>query len=369
MHINNIPVFSLFPILALIILSGCAAFSPDAPEDSNAPIPVQGFETEIVAQDLQIPWAIAFLPDGKMIFTERAGKLKILQGSEVHEIEGVVHLGESGLQGLAIDPDFSKNNHIYLYYTYSEGAQLYNRVSRFTLRENALLDELPLLEKIPGNVYHDGGRIKFGPDAKLYISTGDAGTTSLSQDKTSIAGKILRINSDGTIPQDNPFRNAVYSYGHRNPQGFDWHPQSGMLVATEHGPSLHDEVNIILKGANYGWPTKLCSQGETSAEFKEAVVCFADWTMAPSGAAFYSGTVLSFQNAFLYGGLRGEQIRIARFDGSALASDEKLLDGFGRIRDIVQGPDGYIYFATNNTDGRGSPMSQDDKILRIKPKQ
>ena len=353
--------------IALIVLLGCLT-SPDKPVNENPSGDAGEIDVQIVAQNLEVPWAIDFLPDGRMIFTERAGNVKIFDGGFVHEVEGVVQLGESGLQGIAVDPNFSANSYIYLYYTYSQGTTLYNRVSRFSLLSNTLASEFVLLENIPGNVYHDGGRIKFGPDGMLYITTGDAGTAGNSQDKDSLAGKILRINPDGSIPADNPFGTAVYSYGHRNPQGFDWHPQSKMLVATEHGPSVHDEVNIIVKGANYGWPIKICSEGSPVHGYTEALVCFPQWPLAPSGAAFYGGLKLPFKDAFIYSGLRGEQIRIAHFNGNSLASDGLLLEGYGRVREIVQGRDGYIYFATNNTDGRGTPKQGDDKIYRIGPR-
>ncbi len=356
----------VFAISVFLFFSGCV-FEPDAPQTPPGNQDLE-LELEVVAQNLDIPWAIAFLPEGKMIFTERGGKIKILEQGIVHEVQGVAHLGESGLQGIAVDPQFSLNGFVYVYYTYANGAALLNRVSRFEVKNNSLQNETTIIEGIPGNVFHDGGRIKFGPDGKLYISTGDAGTTALSQDKDSLAGKILRLNPDGSIPLDNPFGNAVYSMGHRNPQGFDWHPVSGKLFATEHGPSKYDEVNVIEKGKNYGWPDKLCKTEGLNAEFTEAIVCFDEWTMAPSGASFYSGNKLPLKNAFVYSGLRGEQLRALRFENGLVVSDEKILDGIGRIREVVQGPDGWLYIASNNTDGRGTPTPGDDKIYRVKVK-
>lgn len=359
--------------LAFFLLFGCAAFQPDAPNEPPInPIPDPGnpaieIETQIVAQDLDIPWAIDFLPNGKLIFTQREGKIKIIEEGTIHEVSGVTHLGESGLQGIAVDPEFEENNFIYVYYTYLDGAALKNKVSRFTLLNNLLSNETTLLEGIPGNVFHDGGRIKFGPDGMLYVTTGDAGETGFAQDKDSLAGKILRMNKDGSVPFDNPFGNLVYSMGHRNPQGLDWHPLGGGLFATEHGPSKHDEVNIIQKGQNYGWPEILCNQNPPQ-EITQAIICFDEWTMAPSGATFYSNDKLPFENQFIYGGLRGEQIRALTYENGKVVKDEKILDGFGRIREIVEGSDGWIYFATNNTDGRGTPKENDDKIYRIKIK-
>ena len=162
--------------------------------------------------------------------------------------------GEGGLLGIALDPNFEENHYIYLYYTYSDFFTPYNKVVRFTESQNQLSKEFVLLDKIPGQFAHDGGRLKFGPDGKLYLTTGDSLNSDLSQDLNSLAGKILRINPDGTIPDDNPFPNFVYSLGHRNPQGLDWDPKTGMLVNSEHGPSGHDEINVIEAGKNYGWP-------------------------------------------------------------------------------------------------------------------
>lgn len=356
----------LFLAVLLAAFSGCVFFSSDAPAESRS-VQSDSLLVEAVADNLDIPWAMDFLPDGRLIFTERPGTVKILGQGVIHEIS-VAHLGESGLQGIAVHPGFEENKFVYLYYTYREDNPLYNRVSRFTLENNSLLGETVLLEKIPGNVFHDGGRIRFGPDGMLYVSTGDAGIAKNSQDLNSLAGKILRMGDDGGIPAGNPYDNYVYSFGHRNVQGFDWHPKTGAMIATEHGPSKHDEINVVEKGKNYGWPGKLCKQGGENSEFVESVVCFDEWTLAPSGASFYSGDKLPFRNSFIYSGLRGEQIRILEFDNGVAASDEKLIDGFGRIRDIVQGKDGWLYFATNNTDGRGTPKEGDDKIYRVKIK-
>lgn len=367
-------------LTAFFFLVGCSSFTPDAPEENpiiengttEQPIletepGIKEIVVEAVAENLEVPWAIDFLPTGEMIFTERPGKVKIIEKGFVHEVRRVVQISESGLQGIAVHPDFEENNFVYLYYTYTQDGGLFNRISRFVLKERSLENEEVLLEDIPGNVFHDGGRIKFGPDKKLYITTGDAGNTNLSQDLESVAGKILRMNDDGSVPNDNPIGNSlVYSFGHRNPQGIAWHPETGMLVITEHGPTQHDEVNIILAGKNYGWPNKLCNEGTQNENFEEAVVCFDDWTMAPSGATFYSGNKLPYNNAFIYTGLRGEQLRITTFENGKVKNDEKLLEGFGRLRDVVQGPDGWLYFATNNTDGRGKPKPNDDKIYRIK---
>ncbi len=307
---------------------------------------------EVLVTDLDTPWAIDFLPDGKLIFTERPGKVNIFDGKEkiiIAEIT-VSEISESGLLGIAVDPEFNKNNFIYLYYTNQNG---FNQVSRFVLENNKLIDETILLNNIPSAQFHDGGRIKFGPDGKLYITTGDATVPSSAQDIASLAGKILRINKDGTVPEDNPFGNYVWSYGHRNPQGLAWN--NGTLYEAEHGPTRNDEINIIEKGKNYGWPQEC----DKSADFINPIRCFTEFTLAPAGIAFYKGDLY-------VAGLRGTQLRrlVLDIDGKIL-KEEELFSELGRIREVVAHDD-YLYIATSNRDGRGIPRPGDDKIIRIK---
>jgi glucose/arabinose dehydrogenase len=279
---------------------------------------------------------------------------------------------EGGLLGLALDPNFEQNHHLYLYYTYSEFLSTYNRVSRFTESDNALSGELVLIDKIPGAAIHDGGRIKFGPDGKLYITTGDAANASLAQDLNSLAGKILRINPDGTIPDDNPLANSpVYSYGHRNPQGLDWDPLTKILVATEHGPSgergfARDELNIIYPGKNYGWPE--ITGDEQDPRYVSPTFQTGNVAWAPSGAAFYDGNKIpNLKGKFLVANLRGTHLHAFEIDTTEgkILSEQSLFSGtFGRLRDVHVN-DGYIYLLTSNQDGRGSPAHNDDRILKL----
>ena len=294
-----------------------------------------------------------------MIFTERRGKVSVFdfENKETMVIADipVTEISESGLAGVAVDPEFIENSFIYLYYTYDDG-NVYNRVSRFNFVSGGLKDEFILLDKIPAARFHDGGRIKFGPDGKLYITTGDAVIPSSAQDINSLSGKILRMNKDGTIPEDNPFGNYVYSYGHRNPQGIAWHPLSGGLYSSEHGPTRNDEINIIVKGQNYGWPTE-CDE---ASGFTNAIRCYTEFTLAPAGIAFY-------KNDLYVAGLRGKQIRRIIFDDDyrTILSEEELFIDLGRIREVVE-HDGYLYIATSNRDGRGIPRLNDDKIIRVR---
>ena len=315
---------------------------------------------ETLAENLDTVWAIDFLPNGKMIFTERPGRVNIYDFDKKEKLViaeiPITEIAESGLLGIAVDPEFEENNLIYLYYTYEDSNGIYNRVSRFILKDNKLIDEKVLLDKIPAARFHDGGRIKFGPDGLLYVTIGDATNPSTAQDTNSIAGKILRINKDGSIPKGNPFENLVYSYGHRNPQGIAWNSEKNIFYAAEHGPSRMDEVNIIQKGKNYGWPAT-CDE---LSNFENPIRCYTEFTLAPSGIAFH--------NSNLYvAGLRGTQLRKITLaeDGKTIIGEEELFSDLGRIREVVA-HDGYLYIGTSNYDRRGIPKKGDDKITRIK---
>ena len=319
----------------------------------------------IVAENLRIPWDIAFLPSGELLVTERSGTLlRIGDDQKKYEIEGVHHRGEGGLLGIALHPDFERNKLLYLYLTTKDGGGVSNRIERYRYHDDELTERLEILSGIPGSLYHDGGRIAFGPEGFLYITTGDAGEAQNAQEKNSFAGKILRIEDDGTIPADNPFGNVVYSYGHRNPQGLTWDDQ-GRLWSTEHGrsglQSGYDELNLIEKGKNYGWP--VIEGPETREEMVAPVLQSGpDTTWAPASALFYDGSIF-------FGGLKGEALYEATIDGGGeLELFTHLLHAYGRIRTVTMGPDGFFYLTTSNTDGRGDPAANDDRIIRIDPK-
>lgn len=328
--------------------------------------PATNTEIEIVAEGLAIPWDIAFLPGGELLATERPGRLvKIGKEKQVIPVEGVRHRGEGGLLGLALHPRFRENHWLYLYLTTGAASGLSNRIERYQFENDRLVNRTVILQGIPGAIYHDGGKIAFGPDGYLYVIVGDATQTNFAQNRNSLAGKILRLKDDGSIPADNPFGNATYSYGHRNPQGLAWDSE-GRLWATEHGRSGIlsglDELNRIEKGANYGWPT---IEGDKQKDGMRAPMINSgpNETWAPASAVFYQGSIF-------FTGLRGESLYQATIstDGNVTGLKKHLTGRFGRLRALTLGPDGNFYISTSNQDGRGEPRMGDDKIIRVNPR-
>ncbi|WP_415281339.1 PQQ-dependent sugar dehydrogenase [Candidatus Nitrososphaera sp. FF02] len=316
---------------------------------------------EIIAQDLDVPWALDIAPDGRLFFTERAGAVRVIENNtllaEPAAYINVAQEGEAGLMGLALHPGFAENHLVYVYHTYSDAGAVYNKVVAFTERNNELIDSQTIIDEIPAADRNDGGRIKFGPDGKLYIATGDARHPELAQDAGSLAGKILRINPDGSVPADNPFEGSpVYSYGHRNVQGLAWDAQ-GNLYASEHGESGNDEINLIRPGENYGWPVEECD----AARFEAPLVCFSP-AIAPAGIVVAHSDALGYQGDAIVAALKAKQLRQVELDGS---DANNVLTSYGRIRDVVEAPDGSLYVLTSNTDGRAIAEAGDDKILRV----
>ena len=322
--------------------------------------------SNVIVDGLNNPWELVFGPNGDIYFTERDGRIwKMSESGVAKVIQTFPKSGsvEGGTLGLALHPDFEENNKIYVYQTNLELEFYQNKVFSFEVNDGTLSNKQLILDGIPGAPWHDGGRIKFGPDEKLYISTGDAINPGWSQDLSSLAGKILRINSDGTIPDDNPFDSSpIFSYGHRNPQGLAW-SADGLFLSSEHGPSGelgygHDEINLILKGKNYGWPNIVGNSPDDS--FVNPIIHSGESTWAPSGMVFFDSEKISdFAGKFLVGTLRGEHLMVMDIanDGSIISS-EKMFDGeFGRIRTAQMSPDGNLYLLTAN--------GNNDKIIRI----
>lgn len=311
-----------------------------------------------IATGLDVPWALAFLPDKSILITERKGTVRLIKDSQLipNPIAtlDVKQTGESGLHGIAVDPKFSENNFVYLYYTYSgAGESTLNRVSRFIYINETLGSEKIIVDKIPGAIFHDGGRIKFGPDGYLYITTGDALQPSRSQNKDSLAGKILRVVNPST--SSGQVKVEIYSYGHRNPQGIAW-DNTGKLWETEHGQSATDEINLIEQDKNYGWP--IIKGDETQTSLISPIIHSGTDTWAPAGLAFFEGSLY-------FGGLRG--MALFEYNTNTKELKKHFKEEFGRIREVVLGPDNFLYITTSNKDGRGKPNLGDDKIIRINP--
>lgn len=364
---------SVAALALALLLAGCTAGAPASLERAPALQPTPAIRVEVVARGLDTPWAIAFAPDGRILLTERPGRIRVIEDGVLRPEPWltlpVAEAGEGGLLGLALDPQFAENRFAYAAYTYrTEEGTLANRLVR--LREDPATgrasQERVLLDGVPGDVRHDGGRVRFGPDGKLYWTVGDAENQPAAQDPAALNGKILRLNADGTVPADNPFPGSpVYSYGHRNPQGLAWQPGSGRLYATEHGPTGLDEVNLIEPGANYGWP--VVGGGETREGMVPPVIQSGSDTWAPSGATF--ATQGPWAGSLLFAGLRGQalfRLTLDPADPSRPQGLERYLQGqYGRLRDVAEGPDGRLHLLTSNRDGRGSPVPEDDRVLRV----
>lgn len=348
---------TLAALAACAVLAGCTAPETSSPAPGTTSVPPASTPATgptVLATNLDVPWDVAVLPDGGVLVTLRdeAVLVRVADGTVRARtvVPGVVPGGEGGLLGLALSPSFADDGLLYLYLTAADD----NRVVRFRYTGGELLEPLPILTGIPKAGNHNGGRLRFGPDGALYLGTGDAGSPGLAQDRSSLAGKILRIGADGSIPADNPFGNAVYSYGHRNVQGLGWDAE-GRLYASEFGQNTFDELNLIRPGGNYGWPQ---AEGRSSAEgLVSPALVWRTSEASPSGIAVTpEGTVY-------LAALRGERVWRTRRDGDAMATPEVVLDGLGRVR-AVEVVGGQLYVLTNNT-ARGTPRSGDDRLFAV----
>ncbi|HJP90611.1 MAG TPA: PQQ-dependent sugar dehydrogenase [Pyrinomonadaceae bacterium] len=371
-------------IALLILLCVACSHAPAGRGAGEVETSVQSnvrFKIEKVIGGLEVPWSIVWAPDGRMIFTERPGRVRVFETGTLNPkplfvVPDIERSGESGLMSVALHPQFSTNHFIYLSYAYSgDGVRV--RVVRYREAPEGFVDRKVIIEDLPAAQFHAGCRVRFGPDGKLYITTGDATRRELAQKLDSLAGKTLRLNDDGTVPQDNPFvgqqnaRPEIWTYGHRNSQGMDWQPGSNLMFQTEHGPSGFDgpeggdEVNIVEKGKNYGWP--IIHHTQTRAGLESPLLEYTP-ACAPASGMFYRDSAFpKFNGNFFFGCLRGERLIRVMLDGRKVLGQEDLVKDYGRIRDVAEGPDGYLYFSTSNRDGRGRPAPDDDRILRIVP--
>lgn len=341
--------------ITLLCLTGCSTNEIQPSTVANNSQSIEQYKT--IATNLEAPWAINKLGDTFYI-TERTGHIvKVEQGEMTRQAvkleKTLSTASEAGLLGFVLAPDFVQSNEAYAYYTYETASEQYNRIVVLQQENDSWREKRLLLDQIPSGKYHHGGRVKIGPDQKLYVTAGDASNPQTAQDLTTLSGKILRMNLDGSIPDDNPFPHLyVYSYGHRNPQGITW-SADGTMYASEHGQSAHDEINKIEAGQNYGWPI---IEGEEEQEgfISPLFTSGSESTWAPSGIAFYD-------NKLYVAALRGTAL--LEFD---LKSKEvkEIVNNVGRIRDVWI-EENTLYWITNNTDGRGTPEEKDDQLYKL----
>lgn len=340
-----------------------------------------------VAENLKVPWGMDFGPDGRLFFTERPGNVKVLDPNKgtvkkLFEPPNTLHWGEGGLMGIALHPEFPSTPVLFLSQTYGSTLDPANRIIEVTLTGDGI-KTAPLIDGIPAASYHNGSRLEFGPEGYLYATTGDAGEPGLAQDLNSWAGKILRFTIDGEPAPDNPFdgnkaKPYVYSYGHRNPQGLAWHPETDQLYASEHGPSGefglsgNDEINRIVKGGNYGWPRIVGAPGVEP--YRDPILHFPDPHLPPAGAAFYGGSHRNWSGNLFVGSLYGALVLRVGFTDEhepkfihRWFEDEFFEGRYGRIRAVEMGPGNSLYVSTSNRDGRGNPAPNDDRILKLTP--
>ncbi|MCX7929119.1 MAG: PQQ-dependent sugar dehydrogenase [Chlorobi bacterium] len=344
--------------------------------------------TAIAAQDLSLrtvttgldtPWEILWGPDGWLWVTERPGRLSRIhpetgEQQTIATLSDVYEQGESGLLGMVLHPNFADSPYVFVAYTYRDGTTILERIVRFTYQGAQLSDMRILLDRIPGATIHDGCRLLILPDRTLLITTGDANVASRAQDLQSLNGKVLRINLDGTIPADNPFPpSPIWSLGHRNAQGITFYDD--IVYSSEHGPNNDDEINIIERGRNYGWPTVMgyCDSPDEQSfcQTNSVVEPIAAWTptIAPCGLAYYAHSrIQEWQNSLLLVALKAARLVVLRLDSTrrrVLSEKHYVANQLGRLRAVCVSPDGRVFVGTSNRDGRGTPRSGDDRIVEL----
>ena len=344
----------------------------------------EGYKVETVASGLIVPWDIAFVSPNRIYVTERPGRVRLIVNgvlkAKPYALIPVSAHGEGGLLGIVLHPKYPNPRWVYLMYTHATNGHIYNRISRFIDTGSGLDGEKVLVDGIQAAMYHNGGRIRFGPDGMLYAGTGDAQEPERAQSISSLNGKVLRMTPDGGVPSDNPFQGSyVYAYGLRNVEGLAWNPVNKDFWVTMHGPTgefglyARDSVFIVPKGGNCGWPRTL---GVTDIKgVVPPILYFPELSEPPGGATFYSASLMPhLKGDFFFASLAGQQLyRIILSSPRSISRIERWFatgshaGKFGRLRTVIQGPDGALYLTTSNRDGRGPVYPGDDKVLRISP--
>jgi glucose/arabinose dehydrogenase len=380
---------SVLVVLAVALGLGVppAGRAADAPgctlvREGFGPAGATALRVERIASGLEVPWGVAFLPGGDALVTERPGRIRMLRGGRTLVAEPVARVdvaegGEGGLLGIAADPDFARNRRFYVYATVSKGGRSVNRVLRYVLEADgrSARRDAVLLDDIAAHAYHDGGRLRFGPDRRLWVGTGDGGVPSRSRDPRSLNGKLLRIGTDGEVPADNPDpASPVWLRGVRNLEAFDWR-DDGSVVLADHGPSGElgrqggDEVDVARAGADLGWPEAW--RCESLRGVTPPALAFVQ-AVPPGGGSLYRGDAIpAWKGSFVVGTLRSRHLhRVVLGADGRVARHEVYLEGdppagLGRLRDVVQAPDGSLWVTTSNCDGRGTCPAEKDQIVRI----
>ena len=356
-------------IAAAVAASALILSSPSEPLPLPLPRPTvpesEGRPVEVLATGLDEPRGIATVEDGRIFVAEKDGRILVIQNSTLLERPlatlRTADVFAGGLLGITTHPDFVENHLLYVYFTYEEDGSFWNKIMRITESESRLVSAKTILDDIPGSAFSNGGALEFGPDGKLYAGTGSVSDSlHLSQDMESLAGKILRVNDDGTIPDDNPFPDSpVYSMGWRDPQGITWNSE-GVMMAVDLGPTKNDEINLVEPASNFGWPDQEC---RNNPSFADSAMCY-DPAIEPGGIVYYTGDRLPLEDKIVLTSLRS--VSLFQLDiEEGLPSQKSLLSGLGRLRDVHQDNDGNLYVTTSNTDGKGFPGPDDDILVKI----
>lgn len=368
----KLKITTLFGVIFIVaILTSACAQQPEISLSES----VQSYELELITKDIDIPWGMAWIDEKTILVSDRKGELRLIKDGQLltEKISGLPKIrakGQGGLLDVAIDPDFNENNFVYFSYSGLEGKAegAHTSVMRAKLKGLKLTEQTVIFEGAPNSTkgQHYGSRLAFDNQGYLYISSGDRGNRDVNPQRLDRdAGKIHRIHSDGSIPKDNPFvrqkgaNPSIYSYGHRNPQGMAMHPKTGAIWTHEHGPKGGDEINIIQKGANYGWPVISYGVNYSGTSFTDLTekpgMQQPAWywvpSIAPSGLTFVtSDRYPQWQGKIIVGSLKFAYLVALELDGNRVLNQETLFPGVGRVRNVKQGLDGYVYIAT---DGAG----------------
>jgi aldose sugar dehydrogenase len=355
-------------IIGILIIVLSVITIKNSPSDTtillpNPPNEKKDSPIKVISGNLDFPTGAGILPDGRILVIEQKGNILFLDNNGTllnrYKLNDNYFNEGAGLLGITLHPKFDENSYFYVYYTYKNDTKIFNKIERIQEKNSTIIEKKTIMDKIPAFQLHNGGALKFGPDGKLYASVGDNTISESSQDLSSLRGKILRINDDGTIPQDNPFKDSmVYSYGHRNVVGLAWDFDNKVLYASEAGRIGNDEINIIKPGQNYGWPIEECGNLERS-QFVKPEFCFTP-SIYPAGMTISSSKKLGYEGKLIVAALKGEHLRAIDLYSKDQAT---ILTGYGKLKDVIEDKDGSLYVTTGNKGFFQDAGS--DKLLKI----